>query len=444
LTIGDVPSPRHDHCSVLTASKKVLVFGGYDANTKATFDDLWSLDLVTLTWQQIIANNPTKPRYGHTCNLAGANMIVFGGRASAGSAGPTQVGYKDVQVYDIVNASWVGTFVPKEDTTPTSQPASGIIPDAPKSGGLSTGALIGIIIGSVAVVLIIGSILLYKRRQKKVQVYEAEMEKAAYLASLASTDEGNRRQSGHRASQKHRKNNPYATSSPRSTSTRRLNTGGTSAMASPSLGHNGGYESEPGSYNSPPPPSSPPPPVSNVQYLMQQLPDGTIAVQPVYLDHQPIELQHSPNMIYSENCSLGGLMGTQMSPATNGAGVGEGSNGASSSTGSSTAHHSTSQNYFVPPPPPSSQPPRQHLSTTSNTTSHVHNKAGDTESAEVLQTSGSEDPFASPVLAVASPSQTSHTHKPASRSGSSRSNGLPRSPVTARSSPNSSPQHTRL
>ncbi|KAG0342592.1 hypothetical protein BG005_002649 [Podila minutissima] len=247
-----------------------------------------------MTWTQIVVTSSA--RYSHTCNLAGANMIVFGGRASA-TAISKDVGYRDVQVYDVTTSTWMRNYTVKMDTTPVSQPLPGSTPGASKKG-LSTGAIVGVIIGVVAIILMIGGLVYYRRRQKKIEVHEAEVEKAAYLASLGSDDEG--KNHARRVSQRYHKNNPYSASSPRSPSTRRLNGTGTSTMNSPTLGYGSGFES----LETPAVPGA-----SNVQYLMQHLPDGTIAVQPVYLDHQPIPLQHSPNMMYSENSSLGGYRG---------------------------------------------------------------------------------------------------------------------------------------
>ncbi|KAF8920062.1 kelch domain-containing protein 3 [Dissophora ornata] len=125
LTLGLVPAQRQDHCSVLTGSEKVIIFGGYDANAKSTFSDIWSLDLVTMTWVEIIPINSARPRYGHNCNLVGANMVVYGGRAS-GTGNSTGVGYsKDIQVYDIMTATWMDTYTPKKDTTVVSSPLPG-------------------------------------------------------------------------------------------------------------------------------------------------------------------------------------------------------------------------------------------------------------------------------------------------------------------------------
>ncbi|KAG0330027.1 hypothetical protein BG004_002197 [Podila humilis] len=427
LTIGAVPPARHDHCSVLTASKKVIVFGGYDINTKTTFDDMWSLDLVTLTWQQIVPNNPTKPRYGHTCNIAGANMIVFGGQASAGSAGPVSVGFKDLQVYDVMTSTWMASYNPKKDTTPISQAMPGSSGPSSSKAKLSAGAIAGIVIGVVAFVAIISGIVYYRHRQRKLRAREAEMEKAAYLKSLGSPEERSQRK---HSSQRRRRNNPYAASSPHSDSTRRFNNngpgqgGGTSSISSPTMGYGSDLDTgvaAPGSFTGGGGGGG-----SNVQYLMQQLPDGTIAVQPVYLDHQPIQhLQHSPNMMYSENSSLGGFVNASLSPkkgttqiqATDGTGVGEG-NG----TGTSPR-----PGHFVPPPAPPLAPNSAQGNTATNRFTAEASPYGEltsfsrgdgqpgsarvvqdplTTSAIVVE-EGDMDPFSSPVSARAVPHPSS-------------------------------------
>ncbi|KAF9153997.1 hypothetical protein BG015_002140 [Linnemannia schmuckeri] len=332
FTLGAVPPPRQDHCSVLTSSKKIIIYGGYDSNSQTSFSDVWSLDLVTLTWQQIVTVNLSRPRYGHTCNIVGANIVVFGGRNG------TDIGYsRDVQVYDVMLSSWMGSYAPKRDTTPVSDPLpGGVNGPGGNHSALSTAALIGIIVGSIALLGCVAGVIIYRRRQRKIEIREAEMEKEAYLASLGT--DGDDKAGGGKGK---RRNNPYGTSSsPYSASTRHLNQRGVSmdVMDTPTTSHYDpiGLET---SVNSP---SG----AGNVQYLMQQLPDGTIAVQPVYLDHQAVspyggtpQLQQSPNIMYSENSSLGGVVNSpsptlQSDPLGGASGSGTGSNG-----------------YFAPPPP---------------------------------------------------------------------------------------------
>ncbi|KAF8949171.1 hypothetical protein BGZ47_009845 [Haplosporangium gracile] len=331
FTLGAVPPPRQDHCSVLTSSKKIIIYGGYDSNSGTTFSDVWSLDLVTLTWQQIVTVNLSRPRYGHTCNIVGANIVVFGGRNG------TDIGYsRDVQVYDVMLSSWMGSYASKRDTTPISDPLpGGVNGPGGNHSALSTAALIGIIVGSIALLGCVAGVFIYRRRQRKIEIREAEMEKEAYLASLGK--DGNDKAGGGKGK---RRNNPYGTSSsPYSASTRHLNQRGVSmdVMDTPSTSH---YDPI-GLETSVHPPSG----AGNVQYLMQQLPDGTIAVQPVYLDHQAVspyggtsQLQQSPNIMYSENSSLSGVVNSpsptlQSGPLGGTSGSGTGSNA-----------------YFAPPP----------------------------------------------------------------------------------------------
>ncbi|KAF9912133.1 hypothetical protein EC991_000543 [Linnemannia zychae] len=312
------------------AVSSVIIYGGYDANTGTTLNDVWSLDLVTLTWQRIVTVNPTGPRSGHTCNIVGANMVVFGGQNK-------QIGYgRDVQVYDVMRSMWMTSYAPKQDTTPVSEPLpGGVNGPGGNHSGLSTPAMIGIIVGSIVLLACGGGVFIYRRRQRKIEIREAEMEKEAYLASLGADDDVDKH-----GKRRHKNNNPYGVaSSPYSASTRHLNQRGVSmdVMDTPATTH---YE--PFGLDTPVQGGG-----GNVQYLMQQLPDGTIAVQPVYLDHQAMspyggtqQLQHSPNIMYSENSSLGGIVNSpsptlRSGPAAAGSGTGSGAG---------------NKGYFAPPP----------------------------------------------------------------------------------------------
>ncbi|KAG0293847.1 Negative regulator of mitotic exit [Linnemannia gamsii] len=332
-TLGAVPPSRQDHCSVLTSSKKVIIYGGYDSNSRTTYNDVWSLDLVTLIWQQIVTVNLSRPRSGHTCNIVGANIVIFGGRNG------TAIGYTDVQVYDVMQSNWMGSYSPKQDTTPVSEPLpGGVNGPGGNHSALSTAALIGIIVGSIALLACVAGVFVYRRRQRKIEIREAEMEKEAYLASLGT--DGDDKAGGGKGK---RRNNPYGKqSSPFSASTRHLNQRGVSmdVMDTPATTHYDPIGLDSAMHS----PSG----GGNVQYLMQQLPDGTIAVQPVYLDHQTMspyagtpQLQQSPNIMYSENSSLGGVVNSP-SPTLQSGPVGGG--------GASTSGKG-SNGYFAPPPP---------------------------------------------------------------------------------------------
>lgn len=321
---------------IAASSKKIIIYGGYDANSKTTYSDVWSLDLVTLTWQQIVTVNSSRPRSGHTCNIVGANIVVFGGQNG------TDIGYsRDIQVYDVMLSNWMSSYAPKRDTTPISDPLpGGVNGPGGNHSGLSTAALIGIIVGSIALLSCGAGVFIYRRRQRKIEIREAEMEKEAYLASLGRDGEDKAGGGG----KGKRRNNPYgASSSPYSASTRHLNQRGVSmdVMDTPATSHYDPIGLETSMHT----PSG----NGNVQYLMQQLPDGTIAVQPVYLDHQAVspyggtpQLQQSPNIMYSENSSLGGVVNSPSPTMRSGPMGGGGASGSGSGAGSN--------GYFAPPP----------------------------------------------------------------------------------------------
>ncbi|KAG0083091.1 hypothetical protein BGZ92_011089 [Podila epicladia] len=189
LTLGPTPPPRQNHCSVLTSSAKVIIFGGYDLNSKLTLSDVWSYDLITFTWTQIVPSNPSRPRYGHNCEISGANMIVYGGQASEVGSQPRISYGKDIQVYDVMQSTWMISYSPKQDTTELSKPLSG---GSGSTSGLSTGAVIGIAAGAVVVIAIIVGGIFWKRRQKQIEIREAELEKEAYLASLRPEGDGSK------------------------------------------------------------------------------------------------------------------------------------------------------------------------------------------------------------------------------------------------------------
>jgi hypothetical protein len=85
-TSGNLPQARIDFCTVVSSAKdnsshNIWVYGGRDPTTDngtTYFDDTYVLSLPSFTW--IKMHQGTKPRWGHTCHLAGGNqMITVGG-----------------------------------------------------------------------------------------------------------------------------------------------------------------------------------------------------------------------------------------------------------------------------------------------------------------------------------------------------------------------------
>lgn len=76
---GTAPKPRYGHSAVLVG-KKIVVFGGKGEKGKY-FADLHALETDSLAWYQGPQSQPNapSPRFGHSCNLDGASVYIFGG-----------------------------------------------------------------------------------------------------------------------------------------------------------------------------------------------------------------------------------------------------------------------------------------------------------------------------------------------------------------------------
>jgi hypothetical protein len=84
-TQGTAPEPRAGHTCVLYSGEQLLVFGG--GNNEKTFNDLYSLDLSTMTWRKEASNGKIEPskRIYHTANIISSHMIIFGGDVGSNS-----------------------------------------------------------------------------------------------------------------------------------------------------------------------------------------------------------------------------------------------------------------------------------------------------------------------------------------------------------------------
>ncbi|XP_059101619.1 host cell factor 2 isoform X4 [Peromyscus eremicus] len=81
-TKGIVPSPRESHTAIIYCKKdsgrpRMYVFGGMCG---ARLDDLWQLDLETMSWSQPETKGTVPlPRSLHTASVIGNKMYIFGG-----------------------------------------------------------------------------------------------------------------------------------------------------------------------------------------------------------------------------------------------------------------------------------------------------------------------------------------------------------------------------
>eukprot|EP01097_Dermamoeba_algensis_P005731 TRINITY_DN3627_c0_g1_i1.p1 TRINITY_DN3627_c0_g1~~TRINITY_DN3627_c0_g1_i1.p1 ORF type:complete len:732 (+),score=161.29 TRINITY_DN3627_c0_g1_i1:33-2198(+) len=96
---GNGPSPRAFHSSSVFG-KRIIIFGGI-GEKKKYFNDVFVFDTDSMGWQQPeVTGEVPPPRCGHTANIIGKKMIVWGGVTPTGAV-------NEVYVLDLVNWSWI-------------------------------------------------------------------------------------------------------------------------------------------------------------------------------------------------------------------------------------------------------------------------------------------------------------------------------------------------
>ena len=99
-TFGTVPKPRADHGTAAIADK-VWLYGGCDY-TYDTYDELFRLDMTSLTWTEIQIQQ-FKPPCRHTCSLSAVtehHLVLHGGLS-----GLTEC-LDDTWILDLQSLSW--------------------------------------------------------------------------------------------------------------------------------------------------------------------------------------------------------------------------------------------------------------------------------------------------------------------------------------------------
>ena len=92
---GPAPSPRFYHCAIVIGSA-ILIHGGFSFdeeyyNEKVKFgtklknfylNDMRLLDTEKMSWIRLsVSGAPPTPRLGHSINVSGSSLILFGGWA---------------------------------------------------------------------------------------------------------------------------------------------------------------------------------------------------------------------------------------------------------------------------------------------------------------------------------------------------------------------------
>ncbi|KAF9953697.1 Acyl-CoA-binding domain-containing protein 5 [Modicella reniformis] len=145
---GDLPPARKSHCMIPAYNgTKMVVFGGID-QTGAVMSDIYILDTGTLVWIKGTDGGAAVARANTACAVTNDLFIAWGGsdstfRALTGS---------NTVIYNMKTQAWQTNYMPNADNGSNPSPSY-------------TGAIIGGVVGSAAVIACTVGFLFYKRRK---------------------------------------------------------------------------------------------------------------------------------------------------------------------------------------------------------------------------------------------------------------------------------------
>ena len=111
---GERPSARGGHTATM-AENQIVIFGGSCYTTGghfAYYNDTYVLDTENRLWHKVqCSGEAPAPRYGHSVELVGSRMFVFGGRGASGAL-------RDISFLDLVEWTWVSVSVTSASPSP--------------------------------------------------------------------------------------------------------------------------------------------------------------------------------------------------------------------------------------------------------------------------------------------------------------------------------------
>ena len=118
-----LPSGRGG-ASVVGVEGKLISFGGtyLDGEKFAYLDETWVMDVGKVAWQQVMCSGQVPPpRYGHSAQIVGSRMFIFGGK------GQNDKIFNDVYFLDLVEWIWVQVQSISQGPNPRFNHASALV-----------------------------------------------------------------------------------------------------------------------------------------------------------------------------------------------------------------------------------------------------------------------------------------------------------------------------
>ncbi|KAK3839893.1 MAG: hypothetical protein J3R72DRAFT_446931 [Linnemannia gamsii] len=178
-TVGDLPTPRCDHCMAISEdSNTIVMFGGRTpppGNFTGTF---YILDIPSKTWVQ---GPSADTRLYSACAIVGDQFVVWGGYDGKNTIDGPPI------IYSFSQKKWIEQYTPPAyfasmpsaalpGVTPSNPDGSGNGNNGNSSSSSSSnlGVILGGVLGSLCVVALAGVVYLYMKRRSDKAKYEAQ------------------------------------------------------------------------------------------------------------------------------------------------------------------------------------------------------------------------------------------------------------------------------
>ncbi|KAF9131785.1 Multiple epidermal growth factor-like domains protein 8 [Mortierella sp. 14UC] len=206
-TVGDLPTPRCDHCMTISEdSNTIVMFGGRTPPPGNFTGSFYILDVPSKTWTQGPAANT---RLYSACAIVGDQLVVWGGYDGKNTIDGPPI------IYSFSQKKWVEQYTPPayfasmpsaalprptpNSNTPTGPGGSG----SGNTGGNSSsssnlGGILGGVLGSLCVLALAGVVYLYMKRRSDKAKYETQAQQRIIRQAERTNDPTGNNTTGNR------------------------------------------------------------------------------------------------------------------------------------------------------------------------------------------------------------------------------------------------------
>jgi hypothetical protein len=111
LAISGSSPPTMEGATLCCLNDKLYLYGGLSTDV---YSDLRICNFETKKWSIVASDNEIYDiplaRYGHTMDVYGDNLVIFGGAGAYNHTAKMRISYKDIRIFDTISSKWITDF----------------------------------------------------------------------------------------------------------------------------------------------------------------------------------------------------------------------------------------------------------------------------------------------------------------------------------------------